>query len=119
MKNRGVSMKNFSLYKRFDKTYQAKGKFTVLNSKGIHHRPVIFFCLLAQKYPNNTITLFHRGKSWEYKGPQSRIELLQKEIHQGEEIEVHICGERAEQLLAHIVRAAESKFCVVEKPHHQ
>jgi len=112
-------MKKMSRYKIIDGTCEAKGKFTVLNSKGIHHRPVIFFCLLSQKHPNNTITLFHRGKSWEYKGPQSRVELLQKEIHQGEEIEVHIYGERAEQLLAHIVRAAESKFCVVEKPHHQ
>ena len=104
----------FDHCKVIDRTQMADGEFTVLNSRGIHKRPAYFFCGIAMEYPNNVITLTYKDKAWEYEGPSSMGELLEKDIQQGEEVEVRVSGDGAKELLAIILKTAANKFAVDE-----
>lgn len=100
----------FDHCKVIDRSQMAEGKFTVLNSRGIHERPSLFFCGIAVKHPSNVITLTYEGKAWEYEGPPSMGGLLEKCIQQGEDVEVLVSGKGAKELLGEIREAAANKF---------
>ena len=104
----------FNHRKVIDRTQMAEGKFTVLNSRGIHKRPAYFFCGIAVNHPRNVITLTYESKAWEYEGPPSMGGLLEKCIQQGEEVEVLVSGKGSKELMDHILKEAARKFEVTD-----
>ena len=94
----------------WEEVVMATGSFIVLNSRGIHARPSLFFCELALDNAKNKITLKHHDAEWTAKDHTSYSELLQMEIQQGEEVEVTVSGKGAKELLDHILEEGARKF---------
>ena len=99
----------------WEEEVMAMGSFIVLNSRGIHTRPTLFFCELALDNAKNKITLKHNDAEWTAEDHTSYSKLLQMEIQQGEEVEVTVSGRGAQELLNHILQEAANKFEVVSK----